>query len=72
MNEIEIYSEFADDYIKRFCNKNNAFAIDPFTGKEVDLLDYQFKSVLDFNNEQELTTRIPQVVEKNRKTLADW
>jgi hypothetical protein len=41
------YDFFAEEYIERFCNKDNVRATDPFTGEIVDVMTYDFGSVND-------------------------
>lgn len=49
MQEIDLYTPYAEEYIARFCDPDNACAVNPFNGKRVDMLHFEFKSVFDLD-----------------------
>ena len=48
-----IYSDICDEYINRFCSKDAMVIQHPFHSSEINILDYEFDSVLDTGVETE-------------------
>lgn len=56
IRSMPIYSDISDEYIERFCNTDEILIENPFTGKDIDIYNYNFNSILEPAAEVESVT----------------
>ena len=49
-----VYNDISDEYINRFCDKDAMIIQHPFNASEINMLDYEFNSVLVTNTDSQL------------------
>ena len=49
-----VYNDISDEYINRFCNKDAMIIQHPFSTNKINMLDYEFNSVLVTNTDPQL------------------
>ncbi len=50
MRSIDYYKPYCEEYIQKYCTDDKLFVIDPFSGKLLNMLEYQFDSPLEVND----------------------
>jgi hypothetical protein len=66
METVSWYEEFADEYTEKFC-KNKMFTINPFDGERVNIIEYEFASVLDYNNNTTRMSHASEMIKAEKK-----
>lgn len=74
MKSVEHYSPYCTEYINRYCADDKLFVIDPFSGKTINMLEYDFTSPLEVDLSGTRMKRIDDVetVKKKAVNLADF
>ena len=74
MRSVEYYKPYCEEYISRYCEDDKLFVIDPFSGKRINMLEYDFESPLEIcDGDRMKQLEIEQPVGKSGcMSLNDW
>jgi len=70
MKSIDYYKPYCEEYIQRYCTDDKLFVIDPFSGKTLDMLQYQFDSPLEVNEGTRMKADGKEVSNKNKNAVS--